>query len=226
MENKLKAQLGVWIIALIFALLNFGACQTPNEPKKQENTNTQMNITNEQHLDSAIFASGCFWCVEAIFQRLDGVEKVISGYAGGETINPTYKEVCEGNTGHAEVCKIYFDPTKISFETLLSVFWQTHNPTTLNRQGEDVGTQYRSAIFYLNEKQQELATKYKKELSESGAFKDPIVTEITAYSNFYAAEDYHQTYYNNNSEQGYCRMVIAPKIEKFEKVFGDKLRMK
>ena len=206
------------ILGFLFAALG---CQSQPENKK---TTKEMVQINEEELDTAILGAGCFWCVEAVFQRIDGVEKVISGYSGGFIKNPPYREVCEGTTGHAEVCLLKYDPKKVSFETLLSVFWQTHNPTTLNRQGNDVGTQYRSAIFYMNEEQKILAEKYKKELSESGAFKDPIVTEIAAYTNFYPAEDYHQNYYNDNTSQGYCQFVIAPKLEKFEKVFGDKLR--
>lgn len=214
------------LIVICFLLIGI-SCQSQTEKKnKASKINTTMIQTNETTLDSAIFGAGCFWCVEAVYQRINGVEKTISGYAGGHIKNPPYREVCEGTTGHAEVIKIYYDPKKVSFETLLSVFWQTHDPTTLNRQGNDVGTQYRSAIFYMNESQKEIAEKYKKELSESGAFKSPIVTEVTAYTNFYPAEDYHQDYYNNNSSQGYCQIVIAPKIEKFEKVFGDKLRKK
>ncbi|MBP7510967.1 MAG: peptide-methionine (S)-S-oxide reductase MsrA [Bacteroidia bacterium] len=208
------------IFGFLFAALG---CQSQPESKKKK---IEMVQIQEDGLDTAIFGAGCFWCVEAVFQRIDGVEKVISGYSGGFIKNPPYREVCEGTTGHAEVCLLKYDPKKVSYETLLSVFWQTHNPTTLNRQGNDVGTQYRSAIFYTNEGQKELAEKYKKELSESGAFKDPIVTEISAYTNFYPAEDYHQNYYNDNSSQGYCQIVIAPKIEKFEKVFGSKLKLK
>jgi peptide-methionine (S)-S-oxide reductase len=214
-------------LILSFFLLIGLSCQSQTEKKdiskKQE---TIMTILSEQNLDSAIFGAGCFWCLEAIFQRIDGVEKVISGYSGGYIKNPPYREVCEGTTGHAEVCKIRYNPDKVSFETLLSVFWQTHDPTTLNKQGNDIGTQYRSAIFYMNQQQKELAEKYKRELDESGAFKNPIVTEITAYTNFYNAEDKHQNYYNQNTTQGYCQFVIAPKLEKFEKVFGEKLGKK
>lgn len=175
-------------------------------------------------VDTATFGAGCFWCVEAVFQNMGGVEKVVSGYSGGNIKNPSYKEVCKGITGHAEVCQIYYDPTKVTFGELLEVFWQTHDPTTLNRQGNDVGTQYRSAIFYHNAEQKELAEKYKKKLNESGAFENPIVTEITSYSNFYPAEDYHQNYYNENGEQPYCQFVVKPKVEKFKKVFKDKLK--
>jgi peptide-methionine (S)-S-oxide reductase len=228
MQNPIQQFKNMKSNLMVCCLLFIGiSCQSQTEKKnitkKQETT---MTTINEQNLDSAIFGAGCFWCLEAIYQRIDGVEKVISGYSGGFIKNPPYREVCEGTTGHAEVCKIMYDPKKVSFETLLSVFWQTHDPTTLNRQGNDIGTQYRSAIFYVNEEQKELAEKYKKDLDDSGAFKNPIVTEITAYTNFYLAEDYHQNYYNQNSSQSYCQFVIAPKLEKFEKVFGEKLRKK
>jgi peptide-methionine (S)-S-oxide reductase len=185
-----------------------------------------MEEKNDSNYQVAVFGAGCFWCVEAVFQRLNGVVKVESGYSGGSVANPTYKEVCTGTTGHAEVAKITYDPRVVSYETLLSVFWQVHDPTTLNRQGNDIGTQYRSAVFYLNQEQKSLAEKYKKELDESGAFRSPIVTEITPFHVFYPAEDYHSNYYNLNSGQPYCQFVIAPKIEKFEKVFKDKLKRK
>jgi peptide-methionine (S)-S-oxide reductase len=177
-------------------------------------------------METATFGAGCFWCVEAVFQNLKGVESVVSGYSGGHIKNPSYKEVCNGNTGHAEVVQITYDPKVISFSELLEVFWQSHDPTTLNRQGNDVGTQYRSAIFYHNEEQQMLAEKYKKELDESDAFDDPIVTEITPFINFYKAEDYHQNYFNENPYQPYCSIIIRPKVEKFKKVFKDKLKQK
>lgn len=170
------------------------------------------------------FGAGCFWCVEAIFQRLEGVTSVVSGYAGGEVENPTYKEVCEGTTGHAEVCQIHFEPDKITVEELLKAFWLSHDPTTLNRQGADVGTQYRSSIFYHNENQRILAEKYKADLDASGVFNAPIVTEIVPFEVFYAAEDYHQNYFNENGSQPYCSFIIKPKVEKFAKVFQDKLK--
>ncbi|MCA0426094.1 MAG: peptide-methionine (S)-S-oxide reductase MsrA [Bacteroidetes bacterium] len=179
-----------------------------------------------QQTDTAIFGAGCFWCVEAVFQRIEGVVKVESGYAGGHVKNPPYREVCEGTTGHAEVCRIIFDPNKVSFETLLSVFFQTHDPTTLNRQGNDIGTQYRSAIFYLNEAQKNTATQVKNKLDAEHVFANPIVTEITAFTNYYPAEDYHQNYYNQNSDQPYCKFVVAPKVEKLKKVFGNSLLLK
>jgi peptide-methionine (S)-S-oxide reductase len=173
----------------------------------------------------ATFGNGCFWCTEAIFQQLNGVEKVVSGYSGGKVKNPTYREVCSGLTGHAEVIQITYDPKKITFEELLEAFWQTHDPTTLNRQGADVGTQYRSAVFFHTEDQKRIATEYRKKLDESGAFDSPIVTEITPFTEFYPAEDYHQNYYNLNGEAPYCSYVIQPKVDKFKKVFKRKLKV-
>lgn len=180
-------------------------------------------MTNTE-LQTATFGAGCFWCVEAVFQRLDGVVSVVSGYSGGDVENPTYEQVCTGTTGHAEACQIKFDPKKISYKDLLEVFWKTHDPTTLNRQGEDVGTQYRSVIFFHTDEQRKLAEEYKRKLDEAGVFDKPIVTEITPFKNFYPAEDYHQNYFNTNPNKPYCRLVIAPKVEKFEKVFKDKLK--
>ena len=175
-------------------------------------------------LETATFGAGCFWCVEAIFESLEGVESVVSGYSGGHVDNPTYDAVCAGTTGHAEVVQLKFDPEKISFDELLEVFWLTHDPTTMNRQGYDTGTQYRSAVFYHNEAQKLAAEKYKKELNEQKVYDNPIVTEVTAFSNFFAAERYHQDYYRDNGSNGYCKAVIQPKMEKFKKVFKDKLK--
>jgi peptide-methionine (S)-S-oxide reductase len=172
----------------------------------------------------ATFGSGCFWCTEAVFQNVEGVEKVESGYSGGKVKNPTYKEVCSGLTGHAEVIQVHYDTAKVSYEELLEIFWKTHDPTTLNRQGADEGTQYRSVVFYHNEEQKKLAEKYKVELDKSGAFNNPIVTEISPYTEFYKAEDYHQNYYNLNGNAPYCSYVIQPKLEKFRKVFKHKLK--
>jgi peptide-methionine (S)-S-oxide reductase len=175
--------------------------------------------------DTIILGAGCFWCVEAVFQELKGIIKVESGYTGGQTKNPTYKDICTGMTGHAEVARLTYDPKVVSMDEILEVFWQTHDPTTLNRQGADVGSQYRSAIYYINDDQKRTAEGYKAKLDVSGAFEKPIVTEITAFDGkFYIAEDYHQNYYSQNPEQGYCRMVIQPKVEKFRKVFQDKLK--
>jgi peptide-methionine (S)-S-oxide reductase len=174
--------------------------------------------------ETATFGTGCFWCTEAIFQELKGVLKVTSGYSGGQTANPSYEEVCSGSTGHAECLQIVYDPSIISFEELLEVFWESHDPTSLNKQGNDFGTQYRSAIFFHDEAQKEKAEHYKAELNKSGAYEKPIVTEITAFTKFYPAEDYHQRYFNNHGSQPYCYFVIRPKVEKFEKVFKSKLK--
>jgi peptide-methionine (S)-S-oxide reductase len=174
--------------------------------------------------DTATFATGCFWCTEAIFQELKGVLKETSGYSGGTVPNPTYEEVCTGTTGHAESLQIVYDPTVISYDELLEVFWESHDPTSLNRQGNDVGTQYRSAIFYHNAEQKQKAEHYKAELDKSGAYSKPIVTEIKPFTQFYAAENYHQNYYNLHGSQPYCTFVIRPKLEKFEKVFKNKLK--
>lgn len=171
----------------------------------------------------ATFGTGCFWCTEAVFQQLKGVKSVISGFSGGHVENPSYEQVITGMTGHAEVCQIEFDPDQISFENLLEIFFDTHDPTTPNRQGNDHGSQYRSAIFYHTEEQRETAERVKRENDASGNWKSPIVTEITAFDKFYPAEDYHQNYFKNNPNQGYCRNVIAPKLQKFEKVFKLKL---
>lgn len=173
----------------------------------------------------ATFGAGCFWCVEAVFQDLKGVSKVVSGYAGGKNANPTYKEVCSGLTGHAEVAQLTYDPSVISFAELLEVFWGTHDPTTPNQQGADRGTQYRSVIFYHDDEQRRLATEYKQKLNDEHAFARPIVTEIAPLPTFYAAENYHQNYFNLNEQANpYCTMVIRPKVEKMKKVFGEKLK--
>ncbi|MEP1032573.1 peptide-methionine (S)-S-oxide reductase MsrA [Ekhidna sp.] len=174
-------------------------------------------------MEKATFGSGCFWCTEAMFQRLKGVSQVKSGYAGGHTQNPTYKEICTGKTGHAEVIQLDYDPNVISYDELLEVFWKTHDPTTLNRQGNDVGSQYRSAVFYHTENQKKLAEAYKKKLDESDIWTDAIVTEISSLDIFYPAEIEHEDYYNQNSSQPYCAFVVTPKVEKFKKIFADKL---
>jgi len=188
------------------------------------NATVAEKITGNENLDTATFGTGCFWCTEAIFQQLKGVKKVTSGYSGGQVNNPTYKDVCTGTTGHAEVIQILYDPKEVSFDELLQVFWQTHDPTTLNRQGNDIGTQYRSVIFYHNQEQKDKAEKYKAALDKSGAWDNPIVTSLEPMSKFYPAEDYHQNYYNDNTGQGYCQFVIRPKLEKFQKVFKSKLK--
>lgn len=177
-----------------------------------------------ESLAIATFGSGCFWCTEAIFQQLEGVEAVASGYSGGEVDKPTYEQVCAGTTGHAEVVQITYDPAVITFKELLEVFWKSHDPTTLNRQGNDVGTQYRSAVFYHDEEQRKLAEAYKKKLDDAGAFRAPIVTEITEFKQFFPAEDYHRNYFRLNPQEGYCSFVIRPKVDKVREVFADKLK--
>lgn len=184
---------------------------------------TQSN--NSVETEEATLGAGCFWCIEAVFEELNGVISVESGYTGGHIDNPTYQQVSSGTSGHAEVARIVYDPKLVSFEEVLEVFWMTHDPTTLNRQGNDVGTQYRSAVFYHNDTQKELAEFYKKKLGESGAFSNPIITEITPLGTYYLAENYHQNYYELNPTQGYCRFVIQPKMEKFRKAFSDKLKV-
>jgi peptide-methionine (S)-S-oxide reductase len=184
----------------------------------QKNRKTT-KMEKQTGLEMATFGSGCFWCTEAIFLNVDGVAEVVSGYTGGKVKNPTYKEVCSGLTGHAEVVQITFDHGKVSYDQLLEIFWKTHDPTTLNQQGADVGTQYRSAIYYHSEDQRKSAEHYKARLEQEGAFDKPIVTEISPATTFYKAEDYHQNYYNLNNNAPYCTYVIRPKLEKFKKAF-------
>src|SRR3989344_2746633 len=179
-----------------------------------------MRQEEKKHYESATFGGGCFWCTEAIFQRLKGVASVSSGYAGGSKEKPSYEEVCSGTTGHAEVVRILFDPKIITYRDLLEIFFATHDPTTVNRQGNDVGAQYRSAILYENEAQKKAAEKIIKEINEKGAFAKPIVTELAPLEQFYEAEQYHRDYYNANRGQPYCSFVIAPKLEKFKKKFA------
>lgn len=223
-----------WIFGLLISgLAVLGSCaqgtnhenKTATIKKVMEKTQMTMKQPSSGQTDTATLANGCFWCTEAIFEQLDGVISAVSGYTGGQVENPTYKAVCTGETGHAECLQIVYDPSKISFDELLEVFWQTHDPTTLNRQGADVGTQYRSGIFYHNEEQRAKAEKYKAELDKSGAFDRPIVTEITPFTKFYPAEDYHQAYFENNENSNpYCKIVIRPKLDKFQKVFKNKLK--
>jgi peptide-methionine (S)-S-oxide reductase len=198
--------------------------QTNTSKVKTMSNNDSIKNNTVASTDTATFGTGCFWCTEAIFQQVDGVLKVTSGYSGGQTDNPDYKEVCTGTTGHAECLNIVYDTSKISFDDLLEIFWQVHDPTTLNRQGADAGTQYRSVIFYHNDEQKNKAEKYKTELNKSGAWDKPVVTTLEPFVKFYAAENYHQNYYNDNPGQGYCQFVIRPKVEKFQKVFKSKLK--
>lgn len=204
------------IILYILLLLSTNiACSQRSDTIKNMDTN---------NLETTTLGSGCFWCTEAVFQQLNGVEKVISGYSGGKRPNPTYEQVSSGATGHAEVTQIIYDPSVITYDELLEVFWKSHDPTTLNRQGADVGTQYRSVIFYHNDLQREIAEQYKQKLNDAGAFKNPVVTEITKYTEFYPAEDYHIDYYNKNKKAPYCAIVIQPKVDKVREVFKDKLK--
>ena len=185
---------------------------------------TESELNAQPKTELATFGNGCFWCTEAIFQRVKGVVRVESGYSGGHVKNPSYEQVTTGKTGHAEVLRIEFDPKVVSYETLLEVFWHTHDPTTLNRQGADAGPQYRSAIFFHNNTQKTIAEASKKKTDRSGLWKDPIVTEISPLINYYAAENYHQNYFNNNPNSGYCNYVIAPKLKKFMKDFPQLLK--
>lgn len=203
-----------FILAIVCSIT---ACNAKNKPKDEK-------IMEQGKTEIAVFGAGCFWCVEAVFENLKGVYKVESGYTGGKVKNPTYKEVCSGMTGHAEVARITYNPDEVSYEMLLSVFFKTHDPTTLNYQGNDHGTQYRSAIFYTSDKQKETAERIITELNKEQAYPKPIVTEVSPLEIFYKAEDYHQDYFENNPNQSYCQYVIQPKVEKFKKVFKDYLK--
>ncbi|TDE08866.1 peptide-methionine (S)-S-oxide reductase [Dyadobacter psychrotolerans] len=194
-----------------------------NKMNKESAALDEANV-NTAGTEMATFGTGCFWCTEAVLESLDGVKKVVSGYSGGQVANPSYKAVCTGETGHAECVEVTYDPKVITYAELLEAFFRSHDPTSLNRQGNDVGTQYRSVIFYHNDEQKKLAEEAKTELDKSGAYNKPIVTEITKAVKFYVAEDYHQNYFANNPDQGYCAFVIAPKLDKFKKVFKEKLK--
>jgi peptide-methionine (S)-S-oxide reductase len=213
-------RLSVISISMMFLIFGSSCGQKKNQSKDMVAQNVSMPVGTKL----ATFGSGCFWCTEAIFQNVEGVLKVESGYAGGKVKNPTYKEVCGGLTGHAEVIQLTYDPSEITYDELLEIFWKTHDPTTLNRQGADVGTQYRSVVFYHDDEQKQLAESYKAKLNDASAFNDPIVTEISPITVFYKAEDYHQNYYNLNGNAPYCSFVIQPKLEKFKKVFAEKLK--
>lgn len=221
-KTHLPIILGIGL--LVSSLQACGQTKNTDTPKNKK-IMSQSNSAIPLKTDTATFANGCFWCTEAIFEELDGVISAVSGYTGGSTENPSYKEVCSGSTGHAECIQITYDPNRISFDELLEVFWKTHDPTTLNRQGNDVGTQYRSGVFYHNEEQRLKAQTYKEALDLSGAWSNPIVTEISPFTIFYPAEDYHQQYMElNGNSNPYCQFVIQPKLEKFRKVFPEKLK--
>jgi peptide-methionine (S)-S-oxide reductase len=206
------------LIYLLTILLTAGLTAFAATPSHKNKVHLKPTI------DTATFATGCFWCTEAKFQQLRGVKKVVSGFAGGHVANPTYKQVCTGTTGHAEACNIIYDPSVITYDELLAAFFVAHDPTQLNRQGNDVGTQYRSAIFYHSAFQKQKADYYINKLNEEKAYKSKIVTQVTPYTVFYKAEDYHQDYFNQNGNQPYCKYVIQPELDKFKKVFKDKLK--
>lgn len=205
-------------------LFSFISCTNAQKPIDKKSIDKKVMENNHKGDEVITLGGGCFWCTEALFQRLDGVDTVISGYMGGSVKNPTYREVCTGQTGHAEVIQVYYNPEKVALSEILEVFFTTHDPTTLNRQGADSGTQYRSVVFYENEEQKALAKRTIEEINQSKVFPNKVVTEVSPASVFYPAEDYHQNYYNLNGNQPYCSVVIAPKIEKLEKLFKDKLK--
>ena len=217
MRNSLKG------LSLVLGLV-FGSCTAKEKPIVKEEFKEPVKIKVKEGMEVATFAGGCFWCTEAVFLEIKGVEKVVSGYIGGKTKNPTYKDICTGETGHAEAIQITFNPNEVAYEDLLEVFFATHDLTTLNRQGADVGTQYRSEIFYHSEAQKTKAENYIQLLEKEKLYDKKIVTKVSSASVFYNAEEYHQNYYNQNSSQGYCQMVIAPKLEKLRKYYKSKLK--
>ena len=217
MRNTIKG------LSMVLSLI-FSSCTAKEKPVVKEEFKEPVKVKVKQGMEVATFAGGCFWCTEAVFLEIKGVEKVVSGYIGGKTKNPTYKDICTGETGHAEAIQITFNPNEVAYEDLLEVFFGTHDPTTLNRQGADVGTQYRSAIFYHSEAQKTKAENYIQLLEKEKLYDKKIVTKVSSATIFYPAEDYHQNYYNQNSSQGYCQMVIAPKLEKLRKYYKSKLK--
>jgi len=210
--------------SLLSFCMTFVSCIAKESPQQVSKESSILIENDNKDMEIATFAGGCFWCTEAIFLEIKGVKKVVSGYIGGTTLNPTYSEICTGTTGHAEAIQITFDPSEVGFEDLLEVFFGTHDPTTLNRQGADVGTQYRSAIFYHSEDQMKKAQNYITLIAKEKLYDREIVTKVSPATKFYDAEDYHQNYYNQNASQGYCQMVIAPKLEKLRKYYSSKLK--
>lgn len=217
MRNTVKG------LSLVLSLI-FSSCTAKEKPFVKEEFKEPVKTKVKEGMEVATFAGGCFWCTEAVFLEIKGVEKVVSGYIGGKTVNPTYKDICTGETGHAEAIQITFNPNEVAYEDLLEVFFGTHDPTTLNRQGADVGTQYRSEIFYHSEAQKTKAENYIQLLEKEKLYDKKIVTKVSSATVFYPAEDYHQNYYNQNSSQGYCQMVITPKLEKLRKYYKSKLK--
>ena len=217
MRNTIKG------LSMVLSLI-FSSCTAKEKPVVKEEFKEPVKVKVKEGMEVATFAGGCFWCTEAVFLEIKGVEKVVSGYIGGKTVNPTYKDICTGETGHAEAIQITFNPNEVAYEDLLEIFFGTHDPTTLNRQGADVGTQYRSEIFYHSETQKTKAENYIQLLEKEKLYDKKIVTKVSSATVFYPAEDYHQNYYNQNSSQGYCQMVIAPKLEKLRNYYKSKLK--
>lgn len=225
----MRTTIPIFTFIFLCCMALVSCAQSDKKHKNKMSKEAASTALDESNVDTAntqvaTFGTGCFWCTEAVMESLEGVKKVVSGYSGGHDPNPNYKAVCTGSTGHAECVEVTYDPKVISYADLLEAFFRSHDPTSLNRQGNDVGTQYRSVIFYHTDEQKQLAETAKAELDKSGAYSNPIVTEITKFQKFYPAEDYHQNYFANNPDQGYCAFVIAPKLDKFKKVFKDKLR--
>lgn len=223
----INALISTCVLAIALGSVSISSFAYGQQSAKEKKTVTEPQVDSRQPTKEgpavATFGGGCFWCVEAVFENMKGVKNVVSGYAGGRIPNPSYQQVCTGLTGHAEVCQIFYDPKEVSYEELLEVFWKTHDPTTLNKQGNDTGPQYRSVIFYHDEEQKKLALEYKQKLDESEAFRRKIVTEISPLTVFFMAEPYHQDYFRNHPYEGYCMGVVRPKVEKFKKVFKDKV---
>jgi methionine-S-sulfoxide reductase len=229
-KNKKKSLITLFQLIAVFVVLSDARGELPNN-NKMENKSKIISIAtgsdqtgNSSSFDTITLGGGCFWCVEAVYEMLDGVKKVESGYSGGTVKNPSYREVCTGRTGHAEVAQISFDNSKTSLEEILKVFFTVHDPTSLNKQGDDTGPQYRSVIFYRNDHQRDVAKSIIDDLNNEHVYLRPIVTELAPFATFYKAEDYHQDYYNQNKQEPYCRLVIQPKLEKFEKLFKDRLK--
>jgi peptide-methionine (S)-S-oxide reductase len=232
--NQLKNCLNKFRLFILLGLFacNSGTLQSqkakPNNTHSSHTIPQAMNQNSKQPIDSCVLAGGCFWCLDAVYRQMNGIINVESGYSNGQIKNPTYKEVCSGRTGHAEVAKIYYNPTITSYQQILEVFWRIHNPTTINRQGNDIGTQYRSGIYYMNDAQAEIAKASKQAVELSGlwAADGKVVTEILPLDNYWPAEDYHQDYFANNPENQYCVYVVSEKVEKFKKTFSDLLKSK
>ena len=222
--NKITFMNRIVPSSLLTFCMTIVSCVAKESPQQGSSIHPTFVEKDSKDIEIATFAGGCFWCTEAIFLEIKGVKKVVSGYIGGMTLNPTYKEICTGTTGHAEAIQITFDPSEVAYEDLLEVFFGTHDPTTLNRQGADVGTQYRSAIFYHSEEQMKKAQDYMALIAKEKLYDREIVTKVTPATKFYVAEDYHQNYYNQNAYQGYCQMVIAPKLEKLRQYYSSKLK--